>query len=59
MTVLEKIGIDDKISHIDSALTYEENKELITRNFGRVDSDKEMMDKYNRYSDMSKDSIYN
>ena len=48
-------GIDDWISLIDSHLSYEENKSNLVKMFGAIESDKELMTKYQTYSDMSKD----
>ncbi len=44
-----KEGVDDWISHIDSEISYEENKENIISLFGHTDTDKELLIKANKY----------
>lgn len=54
-----KKGIDDWISLIDSNLSYEENKLNFENSFGTLNSDNELMAKYDRYENMLNDPVYN
>ena len=47
-------GIDDWLSLIDSTLSYEENKLNLQTQYGAVNSDSELVQKYKNYSDMAR-----
>lgn len=58
-TLAVKRGVDDWLSLVDSKLSYEENKANFVQNFGALNSDNELMQKYKDYQDMARDEYRN
>lgn len=54
-TLAVKHGVDDWLSLVDSKLSYEENKAAFVQNFGALDSDEDMVQKYQNYQGMAQD----
>ncbi len=54
-----KRGIDDWISLVDAHLSYDENKHNFDKLFGSINSDNELMIKYEKCEGMRNDAIYN